>query len=76
MITSIERRWLSVQEVAARLEIPYRQALALVQDGDLDWRLRNPKAPNRRIYQISAESVELYERNQQVFARHGRKQKK
>lgn len=64
-----ERHWLTVQEVADRLEVPYRQALALVQDGDLEWRPRNPKA-NRRIYQVSASSVDLYEANQPGGGRH------
>lgn len=66
-----ERRWLTVQQVADQLEIPYRQALALVQDGDLEWRPRNPKV-RRRIYQVSAASVDLYERNLQRFARRSR----
>lgn len=72
MIT-VQRQWLAVQEVADKLEISYRQALALVQDGDLEWRPRNPKTfDRRRIYQVSAASVDLYERNQRVFSRHSK----
>lgn len=64
-----QRRFLTVKEVAERLEIDYRFALALVQDGQLDYKLRNPSAPNRKIYMVSAESVDKYERNHMVIAR-------
>lgn len=63
-----EQRWLTVKEVSERLAIPYRLALALVQDGELTYRLRNPRAA-RRIYLVSADSVERYEKNHTQVAR-------